>query len=326
MRAVALVHFYPPYRLAGSETMLHTMLQALNQAGHEVHAVSTSMPESPEQWEFGGIHAYRASGPGAGPNKVRDLNPDVILTHHDHAPLAIFTARELGIPSVFLVHNDMDMNKPVLALQPDLTVFNTEWIARKMHGMLREEWMVVHPPIWAHEHATEPGSCVTLVNLNVHKGVRVFSQMAHLFPDISFLAVTGAHGEQVTVGMPPNVNVIRQTSDMRRDVWSRTRLLMMPSVYESYGMAGVEAMASGIPVVAHPTPGLKEALGYAGIFCDRERLDQYSQAMHTLLRNPEAWATASHRALTRSRELDPRPELDAFVARMESLAARPRVV
>lgn len=325
MRAVALIHFYPPYRMAGSETMLHTMLQALKAAGHDVHAVSTSMPESPEEWEFGGIRAYRASAPGAGPAKVRELNPDVIISHHDHAPLAIFTARELGVPSVFVMHNSFDMNRPILAMQPDLTVFNTEWIAREFQPALTADWMVVHPPIWAHEHATQPGACVTLVNLNQHKGVHVFAQMARLFPDVTFLGVTGAHGEQVTVGMPSNVIVAPQTSNMRRDVWSKTRVLLMPSFYESYGMCGVEAMASGIPVVAHPTPGLKEALGYAGVFCDRERMDQYSQALHTLLRNPAAWATASHRALTRSKELDPRSELDAWVKRVEKLTARRRV-
>jgi len=321
VRAVALVHFYPPYRLAGSETMLHTMLQALGRAGHDVHAVSTSMPESPLEWEYGGVQAYRASGPGDGPAKVRDLNPDVILTHHDHAPLAVFTARELGVPSVFIMHNSFDMNRPILAMQPDLTVFNTEWIAREFQPELTGDWMVVHPPIWPHEHATAPGSCVTLVNLNVHKGVRVFAQLANLFPDLHFLGVTGAHGEQMTVGMNSNVTVIPQTSDMRRDVWSRTRVLLMPSFYESYGMVGVEAMASGIPVLAHPTPGLKEALGYAGVFCDRERADQWSQALNTLMRNPAAWQTASQRALTRSRDLDPRPELEAFVKRLEKLTA-----
>ncbi|MFE4971343.1 glycosyltransferase [Kitasatospora sp. NPDC056651] len=53
---------------------------------------------------------------------------------------------------------------------------------------------------------------------------------------------------------------------MRERVYARSRVVLMPSSHESWGRVGVEAFASGIPVIAHPTPGLAECLGHAGIY------------------------------------------------------------
>ncbi|AEM88992.1 glycosyltransferase family 4 protein [Streptomyces violaceusniger] len=324
MRVVALVHFYPPYKLAGSETMLHTMLQSLQQAGHEVWAVTTDMPQAPEQWTYEGIRAFSERRQGHAVPLTRSLEPDVIVTHHTHAALGVQTARDFGIPSVLVQHNTFDEHRVVLAMKPDLTVFNTEWIARSWHSMLDgARWMVLHPPVWPHEHATRPGGAVTLVNLNAAKGVHIFGHLAMLFPDVPFLGVVGAYGEQVTAGLPPNVEVIGPTSDMRRQVWSRTRVLLMPSIYESYGMAAVEAMASGIPVIANPTLGLREALGPAGVYADRESMQEWATTLRGLVRDPLVWQQASAAAQARSQSLDPTNELWQWVKAVESLAPQP---
>ncbi len=81
-----------------------------------------------------------------------------------------------------------------------------------------------------------------------------------------FLGVRGAYGRQV---MPPprlpNCEVLDSVTgkEMRTHVYGRSRVMLMPSLYESWGRVAVEALASGIPVIAHPTPGLVESLGEA---------------------------------------------------------------
>lgn len=318
VKIVALVHFAVPFRMAGSETMLHTLLEALAERGHDVVVVTTHTPQAPQHWRWGSIRGLSRQGPTAAALTVRGERPDVVVTHHDNAALAIDLAPSIGAKSVFLMHNDFDINLQLLSKRPDLTVFNTQWIADRYADRV-PSWVVVHPPVRPADHATAPGTLVTLVNLNEHKGASVLYELARRMPKTRFLGVTGGHGEQIKMKRP-NVEIIRQTTDMRRHVWSRTRVLLMPSLYESYGMAGVEALASGIPVIANPTPGLRESLGHAGVFVDRADADGWERKLRQLLEDPAAWTAASERARNRSAELHPAPELQAWVRAVEEVA------
>lgn len=62
MRVVALIYFYLPHHRAGSETMLHAMLRALVDAGHEAHIVVTSQPEGNDQYAIDGVQVHRTGG------------------------------------------------------------------------------------------------------------------------------------------------------------------------------------------------------------------------------------------------------------------------
>lgn len=320
MKVAALVHFAVPFRNAGSETMLHALLKALRAAGHDVTVVTTATPQAPQHYQWEGLPGLSRSGPRPAAEEVRRLAPQVVITQHQNTALGIDLARELGAASVFLMHNDFELNRSLLARRPDLVVFNTEWIAEQFRDQVRRS-IVVHPPVWATAHATTPGQCVTLVNCNRDKGASHLFHLARRIPEAQFLGVIGAHGRQIRVG-GANVEIVEHTTDMRGEVWPRTRVLLMPSRYESYGMAGVEALASGIPVIASPTPGLRESLGDAGIFVDRDDLDGWEAALRRLLDAPAAWADASARALKRSAELDPTADLDRWVAAVEEVAQR----
>jgi hypothetical protein len=136
--------------------------------------------------------------------------------------------------------------------------------------------------------------------------------------------VQGAYGRQVIPPVvPPNVTLAANTPRIRDEVYARTRILLMPSEYESWGRTGVEAMASGIPVIAHPTPGLRESLGDAGIFVDRDDTAGWADAIAELS-DPDVYAQVSRRAAARARELDPAEDLETWRAAVESLAGRSR--
>jgi glycosyltransferase involved in cell wall biosynthesis len=325
MRFVALVHWYVPYHNAGSETMLHTLLRALADAGHDPHVVTTSQDEGDPEYEHEGIAVHRAGTRGTVPELLDKLAPQALVTHHQETPHATHYGRTRGVPVVQVIHNEMHHTQLWLRKRPALAVYNTRWVAAAL-ARYRVPGIVVHPPIWPDEHTTTPGDLVTLVNLNAHKGGRLLYELAERLPDVPFAGVIGGHGEQVVRWDVPNVEVIPHTADMRRHVWARTRLLLMPSVYESYGMVAVEAMCSGIPVAAAPTPGLVESLSWAaGSFVARDDPDGWASAIRSLL-VPDRWRAASAAARERVAELDPRPELAAFVAAVERLEGEGRGV
>lgn len=319
---VAWVHYGVPYRRAGSETMLHTMMRALAEAGTSVLVICSEMPQAPAGWTVDGV-PYAQLGAEAAEALIRKMRPRDLVTHHHFASAAVTLSRSVGARSVLLLHNDHE--QPALELGPDLCVYNTHWVMKSLGARYPEldqaRALVVHPPVIPEEHrAPRTGTHVTLVNLNRHKGVTTWRRAAELLRTVPFLGVTGAHGKQVTAPASRNVRVIPQTSDMRRDVWARTRVLMAPSVYESYGMAAVEALASGIPVIAHPTPGLREALGDAGTFVDRADVPAWVAAIRTLHReSPErARMVAAARARSAALAHQSRQELEAWVETLSS--------
>lgn len=315
MQIAVFVHFYVPYRNAGSETMLHAMVKRLQQEGHKVVVFATVLPDAPEFYEYEGVPVYVTNVVYAR-QMIRGWKPDVIISHHDNTQRAARISQQDNIPFVFLMHNDFPATQQVLELDPDLVVFNTNWMRDKFRDQATNS-MVIHPPVIASQHATDPGDHITLVNLNKNKGAEIFYEMARRFPEEKFLGVVGGHGDQIIRDLP-NVEIQEQTDDMKNKVWARTKILLMPSIYESYGMAGVEALASGIPVIAHPTDGLKESQGPFGLFVDRDDLNGYENALLRLL-EPRNWHAASQLAYKRSNELDPAPELDRWVEEVERL-------
>lgn len=327
MRIVARLHGYPPRHNAGAEWMVHSQLRALVERGHDVSVWLSRYTDDKADYDLDGVQVVPLQSRLDAASAIR--RADVVVSHLENVPSAGALARGYGKPLAVVCHNTHLQSFREMAAGCELAVFNSQWMKREAElffaeypkGVRPARDVIVRPPVFADEYRTKPGKKVTLVNLNLEKGGALFEKLARRMPDVEFLAVVGAYGEQIVPDLP-NVEVIDHMCghEMRDAVYGRTKILLMPSSYESWGRAGVEAMASGIPVIAHPTPGLCESLGEAGVFIDLHDVDGYEMAIRKLLSNRPEYGLVSKRARARSAELDPAGDLATWCDAVEALA------
>ncbi|WP_435610076.1 glycosyltransferase family 4 protein [Streptomyces sp. C10-9-1] len=336
MRVLAMLHAYPPEHNAGAEWAAHSLLRELAARGHQVDVLLSHGREVSAGYTLHGVevHPHRDKG-DPGPWMSGPRRADVIVTHLECTARASILGGLNRIPVVHLLHNTYEKSKTWLVKgRPALAVYNTRWMREDMQDWWRlhrgdrpmPRGITVRPPVAARDYAaSKPGGRITLINLTDEKGALLFYKLAEAMPKRRFLGVIGGYGQQIIREDLPNVEIVPNTpgTRMRDEVYARTKVLLAPSVYESYGRVAVEAMCSGIPVIAHPTPGLRESLGAAGTFCDRDDPDAWITAIRRAT-SPKVYPPLSAAARARAAELDPGPELDAWCQTMEEVARRGR--
>jgi glycosyltransferase involved in cell wall biosynthesis len=231
-----------------------------------------------------GVRYVRVRNSLIGAQQLKTWKPDVVVSHHQHVTQAIKTARIIKARSVFLTHNDYDINRRPMLARPDLVIHNSEHVASTLNSKFGtpKHHMIFHPPLTPDRHTVPAtGDAYTLINLNPDKGAHLFYELAAAEPDRKFLGVIGGHGQQVVRRNLPNVTILEHGPEMKR-VWSRTRVLLMPSEFESYGLTAVEAGINGIPTIAHPTRGLMENIGPGGLYADRDSIAEWQYQLSNL--------------------------------------------
>ena len=330
MKIIGYFHLFPPEHNAGSETTVHAALRAMVDRGHEVTVICDRSKTAP--YQIDGIQVIRPPRRGVDTWLREIVKPaDLVITHLDLTSQAMTLC--VGYkPLVHFVHNDAQLKYwHVNTVKCQLAVFNSNWLSEA------EEWpgpqIIIHPVVEPKRYRCERGESITLVNPTSGKGAKTFYDLAQMMPERQFLTAQGGYGIQVPcpkVNHPtgrlnhtffddqgrevpclglPNVTHIKNDPDIR-NVFRRTKVLLMPSEAESYGRVGVEAACAGIPTIAHPTTGLREAFGDAAIFCDRNDVAAWFIEIDRLLTDEVYYRKRSDMALELAASLDPEPEFD----------------
>lgn len=319
MKILADIHGYPPVHNSGAEWMAHHIFRHLVEYGHEVTILlnfNSYLGKVKGPYEFEGIKVVS--------DAERDRyysESDIIFTHLDKTGKAYNTARKHGKVLYHIVHNNYD-NVVIERMNgiPQYAIYNSRWVQedRKAIQTAIRDSIVVHPPVYAKDYQIEHiNNYITLININHNKGGKFLIELAKQMPDKKFMGVFGSYGHQAFDFKVKNIHYVENRPDIKY-VYKRTRILLMPSVYESYGRTALEACASGIPVICNDTPGLKESLGNAGIFVHRGKEVNPSdvKAWANKIReldNEKEYNKWSRRALRRSEEMNPEKELNKLL-------------
>ena len=305
LRVLGYTPSYLPDSPGGSEVTMHWMLRRLQEHGHTARVLVDRDPVADHTVD--GISVVTSRDGGVVTQQFDWA--DVVLAQLGTRNRALRLAASRRRPLAFYTQLG---NTPRNAMfgAPAVNLFNSAF-TRSQYPWI-EDGIVFHPPVDAADYMVERGGAVTLVNLSALKGAHVFWALAERFPERPFLGVRGWGAQVIPDRIPENVTLIERTPDIR-SVYARTRVLLVPSIYESYGRVGLEAGCSGIPTIAHPNAGLREALGDAALWADRDDLDAWVAALASL-DDDAVYTDISVRARARVEVLDPNTEFAAVEA------------
>ena len=81
-------------------------------------------------------------------------------------------------------------------------------------------------------------------------------------------------------------------------------VVVMSSHCEGFGLAAVEGMAAGKPVIASDVPGLSEVVSGAGVLFEQGNVKMLSEQINALLTDSKYYEEIAHKCLLRAERYD----------------------
>ena len=152
--------------------------------------------------------------------------------------------------------------------------------------------------------------------------VRIFARVRESVPSVLVMVGDGpdridAENEARSLGVDKSVFFLGRL-DTVAPLLAGADLFLLPSQNESFGLSALEALASGVPVIAANAGGIVEVVrnGETGILCPVGDVDAMARASVEILRDHGRWQAMSTLAAADARE---RFGLDEIVGQYEAL-------
>jgi glycosyltransferase involved in cell wall biosynthesis len=212
-------------------------------------------------------------------DQIRAFEPDWTLVSSEDPSQNLLDAALSVSPSkvVYLAHTPQMFPFGPASLYPGKA--RTELVGRAagivtisefVAGYIKEwtgfESFVNHPPHFGaapfSNYARFDSGYILMMNGSAVKGISLFLGLARMMPEFEFAALPGygtTGADRSALAALPNVTLLKNRKNIE-DILRQARVLLMPSLWvEGFGMAVVDAMLRGIPVLASNFGGLVEA-------------------------------------------------------------------
>jgi glycosyltransferase involved in cell wall biosynthesis len=313
-----IIHNYPPYHNAGSEWMAHCLNKYLiEQHGFTIYVFILpkkflGITYSDPTTTLDGVNIYSTDNTYALEQATKQSI--AICTHHNLSTAAREHAREWRKPFIHFLHDSGQVDKMARWENnpyPTYLVANSVWI-KDYYKSFNYPTFILYPPVYWKDYDVPKDNreLITLINCNSNKGGLLLPQLAKQLPQYKFAGVIGSYSKQI-VNPSHNLQYIPNTPNIN-EIYAKTKIVLIPSAYESWGRVAIEAMSSGIPVIANPTIGLQESIGNAGIFCYRNDISAWVREIKRLCEDKEHYHRMSAKSIARAKELDPESQMNKF--------------
>ncbi len=355
MRVLLISHGAGPY---GAERILLELARRLPDRGHEVTLAFPHQGPAVDMardlpgvtlsvWDTGRLPRNLGEAVryfGAAPRTVREIRrrvaelaPDVVWVNSMYNAWAAMGAGLVGVPTLWQLHERSLPGPPgwALAAVVGLTARRAVAVSDFVAGPFRRfPWLgqrveVLHNPL-LHEqvpHRTpDPTSAFTVGyvgQLEPRKRVVDFVRALSRLPGVRGVLVGDGKGrprveaEVRRSAVEDRLELMGYRDDVPAQM-GRFHCLVMPSVNEPFGLAVLEAMARGIPVVAARSGALPELLGDAGLFHRPRDPEDLARQVARLRDDPALRSELSSRAVARARSFGP----DPWIAAVDDLLNR----
>lgn len=255
---------------SGGELYIHNILKKIS----EKNKVSVICDGQDEAVKYDDVSIYETN---------QELNDriqyidkcDILISQLKYGVVAINYGLEIGKKCILILHSYLkDFNK--LVSNPKvIKIFNSNYVYKQYHNV-NGEYYIIEPIIEYPKYEKlfnkniDCREYITMINPSFSKGGDVFYKLCEYYKDRKFLVCEGGYLKHTQnlkkFRKLPNVLVIKNTERIIEEVYSRSRIVIMPSRLETYGMVAVEAISMGIPVILNKNTGLYDSVGKIALY------------------------------------------------------------
>ncbi len=311
-----MVGHYPPHG-GGVANHLDSLVRELRK-GHEVH-VLTYGPVKPRSFERDLVHQVRVppvygfrgtSFAFLGSRKIvqlhREFGFDLVHAHFVGTTsfAGVLAKEKTGLPLVVTAHGSDLEHTATLALgrfyvkrtlnSADAIIAVSHWLAKKAAALGAEKVRVIPNGVKPLMETDGRREYITYIGaLRDYKSPETFIELARVLPEERFLmAGDGPLRKQLQAVAPKNVEFTGYHHDVDA-ILSRSKLLVLPSRREGFGLVVLEANSLGVPAVGRRVSAIPELIREAKNGLTFGSFDELVDAVKLLL-EPKFNTKAGH--------------------------------